>query len=140
MRTADQSDRHELKVNGMHRTTTPGDDKRQRYVSRILSRYCLIPFTLGLVRSADRSFANQLFDRQVPLAAVETAFALASLRRELRPPSAPPLEPIRSLRYFGPIINRLTDHPPHFPSLWPLALGIDDLRSNEPPDNDLPPW
>jgi hypothetical protein len=116
------------------------DDQRQRYIKRILSRFCLFPSTCGLVRPADRAFASQLFDRQVPIAAVEAAFALASLRHELRPPSAPPLKPIRSLRYFEPIIDRILDDSTHFPSLWPLAIKISDLRANEPPPDDLPPW
>jgi hypothetical protein len=121
--------------------TKPCDDQRQWYVKQILSRYCFMPATLGLVRRADRDLANQLFDRQVPLAAVEAAFAIASLRLELRPPSAPPPKPITSLYYFRPIIERILDGPPYFPSLWPLALKISDLRSDEPPpDDDLPPW
>jgi len=119
----------------------PCDDQRQLYVRRVLSRYCLIHSAFGLVCPADRTFANQLFDQKVPMAAVEAAFAIVSLRRELRPPSAPQPRPIRSLRYFRPIIDHLLDDKPApFPSLWPLALRLDALFSNEPPDDDQPPW
>lgn len=116
------------------------DDQRQLYVRRVLSRYCLTHSAFGLVRPADRTFANQLFDQQVPMAAVEAAFAIVSLRSELSPPSAPQPRPIRSLRYFKPIIERLRDDKPApFPAIWLLALRLDALCSNEPPD-DLPPW
>jgi hypothetical protein len=126
----------------MYQTPTLADIDRQTYVRQVLSRYCLIPSSPALVRASDRDFANQLFDQRVPMAVVEAAFALASLRCELQPPWAP-TEPIRSLRYFRPIIDQMRRRPPILRSLWPLALRLDHVRRQElhpTPDDDLPPW
>ena len=126
----------------MCQTPTLADLDRQTYVRQILSRYCLVPSSPALVRASDRDFANQLFDQRVPMAVVEAAFALASLRCELQPPWAR-TDTIRSLRYFKPIIDQMRRRPPQLRSLWPLALTLDDVRRLNPlssPDDDLPPW
>jgi hypothetical protein len=82
---------------------------RQEYVRRILDAYRATPGTTGHVRSEDRRLAGQLYDRQVPLSAVEDAFVLATARRLLRPEDAPPLGPVRSLHYFMAVINEVLD-------------------------------
>jgi hypothetical protein len=81
--------------------------ERQRYAEDVLARYCRTPGTLGHVRPEDRRLARWLWDRNVPLAMVEDAFILAVARRTLRPPNAPPLDPIRSLHYFVPLVEEL---------------------------------
>jgi len=53
----------------------------------------------------------QLWERQIPLTTVETAFLLASVRRASRRPNAVPLGPIRSLHYFLPVIEELLHTP-----------------------------
>ena len=75
------------------------------YVQRVLDAYRATPGTC--VRKPDRAFALALHARRVPLAAVENAFVLAAARRLARPPDAPPLSIIRSLAYFGPVIDEV---------------------------------
>jgi hypothetical protein len=53
--------------------------------------------------------AAQLYERGVPLTAVENALLLAAARRLLRPADAVPLGTIRSLAYFSPVIEKVLD-------------------------------
>ena len=50
---------------------------------------------------------RSLYDRGVPLQAVENALLLAAARRSVRPADAPPLGTIRSLAYFLPVIEEV---------------------------------
>jgi hypothetical protein len=79
------------------------------YVQRVLDAYRATPGTCGAVRRPDRAFALALHARGVPLEAVENAFVLAASRRLVRPPAAPPLGVIRSLAYFGPVIEEVLE-------------------------------
>ena len=81
--------------------------EQREYVRQVLEAYCATPGTAGVVRRADRSFATQLHDRGVPLAAIENALTLAAARRSARPVDAAPLGTIRSLAYFGPVIEEV---------------------------------
>jgi hypothetical protein len=81
-------------------------DQRE-YVGRLLEAYRATPGTCGVVRRADRLVAVQLQRRGVPLSAVENALVLAATRRMIRPSSAAPLPPIRSLAYFLPVIDEV---------------------------------
>jgi hypothetical protein len=81
------------------------------YVQRVLDAYRATPGACGVVRKPDRAFALALRARGVPLAAVENAFVLAASRRIVRPPDAPPLGVIRSLAYFGPVIDEVLESP-----------------------------
>lgn len=81
--------------------------ERQRYAEDVLARYCQTPGTLGHARPEDRRLARWLWDRNVPLTTVEAAFILAVARRTFRPQDAPPLDPIRSLHYFVPLVEEL---------------------------------
>jgi len=83
--------------------------ERQNYVERLLDLYRHTPQTSGLVRRADRCLAARLYDRRVPLERVELALRLAAARRHARPPSEPPLPTIRSLHYFLPVLDELSD-------------------------------
>jgi hypothetical protein len=80
---------------------------RQEYVHRLIESYRKTPTTTGRVHRQDRRFAEQLYERQVPLTAVENALLLASARRLFRPNDAPPLEAIRSLHYFCAVIEEV---------------------------------
>jgi hypothetical protein len=82
-----------------------------RYVRTILSLYQKLPETPPRPSSRDCLCAYQLQQRGVPLALIETALLLGSLRRLLRSPDAPPLPPIRSLAYFQPVIEELLHTP-----------------------------
>jgi len=79
------------------------------YVQRVLDAYRATPGTRGVVRKPDRAFALKLHARGVPLAAIENAFVLAAARRLARPADAPRLGSIRSLAYFGPVIDEVLD-------------------------------
>ncbi|MDM7998109.1 MAG: hypothetical protein QUT30_20770 [Acidobacteriota bacterium] len=80
---------------------------RQEYVRCLIHAYRKTPGTTGRAHRQDRRFAEQLYERQVPLTVVENALLLASARRLLRPDDAPPLETIRSLYYFRAVIDEL---------------------------------
>lgn len=79
------------------------------YVRRVLDAYRATPGTCGAIRKPDRAFALQLFARGVPLAAVENALLLACARRLARPADKAPLDVIRSLAYFSPVIDEVLD-------------------------------
>jgi hypothetical protein len=77
------------------------------YVRKILECYRQTPGTTRCVRRSDRLLAAQLHQRGVPLSAIENALVLAAARRVLRPATAPPLAPVRSLAYFLPVIEEV---------------------------------
>jgi hypothetical protein len=62
---------------------------------------------MGIVRRPDRLLAAQLHQRGVPLVAVENALVLATARRLIRPVASAPLDTIRSLAYFLPVIDEV---------------------------------
>ena len=84
----------------------------QPSVSWIIEAYLRIPDTPTQARHQDQLLAAQLQKRAVPEAILEAAFLLATMRRINRPPDAEPLAPIRSLRYFLPVIEELLRRPP----------------------------
>ena len=109
---------------------------RHQYVQRLLRAYCDTPGTLGRVRLEDRQLAGQLYQRGVPLATLETAFALAAARRGFRPFDAPPLNPIRSLHYFMPVLDEILAQPLPEGYLVYLEAKIEQLR-RDPELNEL---
>lgn len=83
-----------------------------QYRETVLALYRKLPDTPNRHSRYDRRLALQLCQRNVPLPVIESAFLLATARRLLRDPSYPPLNPIRSLHYFLPVIEELLDQPP----------------------------
>ena len=81
--------------------------EQHEYLRQVLEAYRSTPGSTGVVHRADRLFATQLYDRGVPLQAVENALLLAAARRSVRPADAPPLGTIRSLAYFSPVIEEV---------------------------------
>ena len=80
------------------------------YVRAVLAAYRQTPGTTGQVRRSDRLLAAQLYERDIPLAAVENALVLGASRRLYRStPDAPPLPPVRSLHYFLGLIQEVLD-------------------------------
>ena len=77
------------------------------YIRRVLGAYRATPGTCGVARKPDRAFALELHASGVPLAVVENAFVLAAARRLARAADALPLGIIRSLAYFGPVIEEV---------------------------------
>lgn len=91
------------------------------YVAALLTLYADLPDTPLRPSSPDQSLARKLFAEGVPLALVESAALLGTLRRLSRDPTLPPLPKIRSLAYFLPVIEEL--------KLQPLPAGyLDYLR------------
>lgn len=84
---------------------------REEYIRNVLSLYRKTPGTTGTVRRGDRLLAADLYQRGVPLSAVENALILAAARRLFRPQHAPPLPTIRSLAYFSPVIDEVLSIP-----------------------------
>src|SRR5271156_3621723 len=82
--------------------------ERSDYVRQVLDVYRSTPGTTGVVRRADRLFAAQLYDRGIPVNVIENALILAAARRSARPADAPPLATIRSLVYFAPVIEEVS--------------------------------
>jgi hypothetical protein len=82
---------------------------REEYIQKVLDAYRQTPGTTGMVRRPDRLLAAQLHARGVPLFAVENAFVLATSRRLIRPADALPLNTIRSLAYFSPVIEEVLE-------------------------------
>lgn len=86
-------------------------DPRPRYAGRVIGQYLKLPGTLRRALREDRRLALALYDRGVSIETVENAFVLALARRTFRSDSNR-LEPIRSLHYFLPVIQELTEAPP----------------------------
>ncbi len=93
---------------------TPPDDPvdPRRYVATVLEYYVQLPHTSNRPRKNDRCLAKRLFNQKVPLNIVRAAFILATSRRTFRPGNPSPLEPIRSLAYFLPVVEELQRTPP----------------------------
>lgn len=83
----------------------------RRYQQAVLARYLWLPDTPSLTSRHDRRLALTLFERNVPLLAVEAALLLAATRRALREPWLAPLPRVRSLHYFVPAIAEVLDNP-----------------------------
>jgi hypothetical protein len=81
------------------------------YEMAVLTLYLELPDTPVSVSLADQHQARRCFQRGIPLPLIETALLLGALRRLLRPAAAPPLQPIRSLAYFQPVIEELLQRP-----------------------------
>jgi hypothetical protein len=108
---------------------------RAEYLRRLLDRYCELPHTAARRPSSnDRLLAGQLFSRSVSLDIIETAFLLAIARRTCRDPQAPPLQPIRSLAYFLPLINEVLCQPPD-PEYLDYVRAHVDLNVQIPTDS-----
>ena len=81
------------------------------FVNAVLAHYLQLPDTPLRAGLADQRLARQLLERGVSLTLVEAAMLLGSLRRLIRPVDLPPLQPIRSLAYFMPLIDELLAQP-----------------------------
>jgi len=87
---------------------TVDDGSRQKdYVQRVLDAYRKTPGTMGTVRRPDRLLAEQLYQRGMSVSVIENALTLAAARRLMRSADAPPLNSIRSLAYFLPVIEEV---------------------------------
>ena len=111
-------------------------EEREEYVRQALNAYRCTPGTTGNVGWPDRLLAAQLYQRGVPLTAVENALVLAAARRLLRPANAAPLATVRSLAYFVPVINEvlaLKLSPDYFQYLRGKIARLSSKASSDPP-------
>jgi len=81
------------------------------YRQTLLDFYLRLPDTPRRLSRHELGLVRQLWEREVPLRIVEAAFLLASARRGARRPDAMPLQPIRSLHYFVPVLEELITQP-----------------------------
>ncbi len=77
------------------------------YVNAVLELYLRLPDTPAYFSDLDYQQAEQWFLQQTPLETVHLALLLGASRRASRPTHALPLPPIRSLRYFRPVLEEL---------------------------------
>jgi len=87
--------------------TTPAD-----YIHAVLDLYLQLPDTPAYFSDLDHQQAEEWQQQQVPLQTLVLALLLAAHRRASRSPQARPLPPIRSLRYFRPVLEELQANPP----------------------------
>jgi hypothetical protein len=83
----------------------------EAYRQTLIDLYLRLPDTPRRLSRFDLRLVRQLWERQIPLTVIETAFLLASVRRAARRPEAIPLGPIRCLHYFLPVIEELLANP-----------------------------
>ncbi len=90
---------------------TEDQNWNQTYVPAVLAMYTALPETPARARPADRKLAEEWQRSGITLEVVESALLLGELRRLGRPPNYPKLNPIRSLYYFVPLIEEITETP-----------------------------
>lgn len=98
---------------------------KARYVAHVLARYQRLPGTLGRILRDDRRTARALHDCSIDLDVVYKAFILALARRTFRADTEP-LDPIRALRYFLPVIQEIVADPPDPSYLQHLEIRLRD--------------
>ena len=81
---------------------------RAGYLAAALRLYLDLPGAPRRPSRTDFAVAATLHDRGVPLDTLAHAMRLATLRRTLRCPDDPPLEPVGSLAYYRRVLDTLT--------------------------------
>lgn len=76
------------------------------YVQAVLDTYVSLPSAPERPRRDDRYLATKLYRQGIPLREIECALLLGCARRELQEHDEP-LQPIRSLRYFVPVLEEV---------------------------------
>lgn len=80
---------------------------QKNYVDAVLDTYVSLPDTPNRIRGDDRYLAITWYRQGIALFQAKAAMLMATARRTFREPDAWPLEPIRSLRYFVPLIEEV---------------------------------
>lgn len=80
---------------------------QKEFVDAVLDTYVSLPDTPFRTRSDDRYLAITWYRQGIMLFQAKAAMWMATERRTFREPDAGPLEPIRSLRYFVPLIEEI---------------------------------
>lgn len=87
-----------------------GEMNQQDYVRTVLDTYVSLPGAPLRPRRDDRFLAEKLYRQGTPLHLFEYALFLGCARRELQEHDEP-LQPIRSLRYFVPVVEEVRHQP-----------------------------
>jgi hypothetical protein len=82
------------------------------YVKAVIATYASLPGTPERASHRDRQLARELYRRGLPFQTVRAAFLLAAARRTFRSAEARKLSAVRTLYYFLPAIEEMTDQPP----------------------------
>ena len=106
-------------------------DDQARYLARLLDGYRRLPGTLGRVLRDDRRIALTLYRQRIALDIVHQAFILATARRAFAVNHAS-CEPIRTLRYFLPLIDEIVTSPPDPAYLIHLQHRLHDAGLDPP--------
>ncbi len=83
----------------------------QEFVRRVLALYLSLPQTPPRTGRSDRQLAAHWYRQPLAWTTIESALLLAAARRYLRDPALPPLQPIRSLHYFVPLLDEVLASP-----------------------------
>ena len=102
------------------------------YLTAIRAALDDLPEPHRAFRPDDRRLALELHHRGVPIDIFRAAIRLATLRRLLRDPALPRLAPVRSLRYYLPVLDELLRTPPDPAWLDYLAARVARLTSRLP--------
>ena len=84
--------------------------RQQDYVRTVLDTFVSLPSAPLRPRRDDRFLAEKLYRQSVPLRVLQYALLLGCARRELQEHDEP-VQPIRSLRYFVPVVEELRHQP-----------------------------
>ncbi len=103
--------------------------EKQPYVENLLRLYLDLPQTPAHCSRLDRQLAEQLWQRGVRLQDMEMAMLLATGRRLARDAQAPKLGPIRSLHYFLPVLEEVTQQPMPESYLHYLRRKLAELKA-----------
>lgn len=86
-------------------------NRKQDFVDAILKMYLALPDTPDRFNSNDCFVAKAWFEQGISILQVQQAMTLAQIRRGFRRSDDIPLNPIRSLHYFVPIIQEIQTQP-----------------------------
>jgi hypothetical protein len=104
---------------------------QQDYIQRVLDLYVSLPSTPESPRRDDRYLAMKLYREGVSLLKIECALLLGCARRELQEHDEP-LQPIRSLRYFVPVLEEVQTESLHRGYVGYLREKISGLLQPKP--------
>ena len=76
-------------------------------VTQVLALYLSLPQTSSRTSRTDRQLAAHWYAQALAWEMIEGELLLAVARRCLRDPTLPPLQPIRSLYYFVPVLEEV---------------------------------
>ncbi len=78
--------------------------RERDFVATVLEFYTQLAGTPERPRATDQRLAREWFRQGVPVPKLQAALWLAMARRTHRPAAAVPLQPVRSLYYFVPVL------------------------------------